>query len=454
MPKTLKELLKKVSKEDLIAYLEQYTEFDKDLYRGLLTRFSRPVDGEVVEMQEDIAQLITSHTYRDFISERNCDEICYGLQEYVQMAHNRIDQKRYMVAYAMGLHLLKTCMVLASEADSSSGCLGETTGEVLELLERCCQMVANYGTTQEKETVFNQGLALAEDKVFDGWGGTNYELLEFLCPLLTIENAPQLETLLERMAPRFEWSAKSDEPLVRLAMKQQLEGEAAAQAYLLSRLDIEAFRTKAYEKAFAQKDYAFAVKLCREVTHKDGQQSYHWNRVWWERLLAVYEATKDVEGQKQWAMENLACGNFTAYELLKNLHQADGTWEDVYPDLLETWAKTLNTSTYMQILKEEQAWSRLLPLVVERADSAILEYGPVLGRYAPEVVHPLMGDKIRSICKTADNRGQYRYVCQLIDTLIDCGGKGEAKKVIVDLRCTYPRRRALQEELGRVEKKV
>ena len=81
-------------------------------------------------------------------------------------------------------------------------------------------------------------------------------------------------------------------------------------------------------------------------------------------------------------------------------------------------------------------------------------YGEYLVKEYPEQVYELCYEEISKSCAEAKERRGYKKVTKQIAQLIKWKGNDTAKALIDELKQTYPRRPALLDELGKVEKKL
>ncbi|EUJ39331.1 hypothetical protein [Brochothrix campestris] len=202
----------------------------------------------------------------------------------------------------------------------------------------------------------------------------------------------------------------------------------------------------AYDEALAAGHRERAIALCRAaITQQIGEQS-----TWQFKLCLLYLDSQQPE---------LAVIEFRALFQLDTL-----VFSDEYFALLERLGyekereaafNQLSKSYWVQQANElfanNQKWHHL-SINISRDLTEITTYAEVLLAHDPEAVYRLYTAYLMHAAKECENRRQYRRLCQQLRHLasLDCDGKQTAAVVVANLRETYPKKRALLEELDDV----
>ena len=131
----------------------------------------------------------------------------------------------------------------------------------------------------------------------------------------------------------------------------------------------------------------------------------------------------------------------------------DGRWQDAFPQFLAELKTALPAYQYMEILTQEKQTVLLMEQVRVHRDT-VFQYGGILASRYGEEICGMCSAEIRQTAKRINNRRDYRDLCALLCSLVDFGGIAEARTLIGELHEAYPRRPALWDEMGRVERRI
>lgn len=141
------------------------------------------------------------------------------------------------------------------------------------------------------------------------------------------------------------------------------------------------------------------------------------------------------------------------YQVTKDLLLEAGRWKEEYPKFLAELKAARSEYEYIKIL-DQKGEKALLMERVRLYPEWVFRYGGALfSEYSGEIC-ALCAERI---CKDAENAGDrkaYQRACKLIQMLAEFGGTEEVTRLIAELRQGYPRRRAMQDELVQVERKI
>ncbi len=146
-------------------------------------------------------------------------------------------------------------------------------------------------------------------------------------------------------------------------------------------------------------------------------------------------------------------GNEKFWDVLKQIYNECGVWNENYENLLDELKDSKRTVCYRSILISENEKKRLLDEVMENPCD-LFYYGKYLVKEYPEQVYELCYKEISENCARAKDRREYKKITKKIDQLIKWKGNDTAKLLIGELKQTYSRKTALLDELEKVEKKL
>lgn len=418
-----------------------------------------PIEDIMPKVKTKIATSIKSNTHRGFINCRSCDNICMDMHDCLDMCAETLENCDYLAALEVSVYILVSGIKLAYRADSSSGMLTDVILRTYEPIGNCAKEIAK----QDKE-MRDQALALiiknAKKKVFDGWIDWRYDLLKCGICLCDKKSAKKIEKTLNKFlediqeAPFPEYYKEQD-VIARYHIHRHLYGRKHTKDELYQNISIDELCFIAIKDAMADKNYDEAERLCLDKINKEKFRHYcssdpkDWNNI----LYDIYKAVNDIEKQIVQAKKLLFMGNEQFWGVLKLIFNESGTWNENYEILLNGLRDSKQTVCYRSILIAENEKKRLLEDVMAYPYDLFC-YGEYLVKEYPEQVYELCYEEISKSCAEAKERRGYKKVTKQIAQLIKWKGKDTAKALIDELKQTYPRRPALLDELGKVEKKL
>ncbi|BDF71408.1 hypothetical protein CE91St41_13650 [Oscillospiraceae bacterium] len=413
---------------------------------------------ELAAAKDSIRASIRRNTHRGYIDMRGCDAVCYDMDDVLETARRRMERGQYPEAIALAQEMLMMGAKLACEADTSSGSLNDTMAAALELLEDAAARLAD-SESAEKRPVFDGILKAAKNKAFDGWDEWRYSILNCAASLADKNSASKLNALLEQLLAAADQTEYGRDYMVeanfetRFHLISAMDGPQAARAFLSEHLELPRLRELAVSLDMEAGDYARAEKLCLEKAETVSESPYYGPSRWHELLCAIYRASGQEEKLTAQLRTMLLLGKLDCYDELKRRLQAAGRWEREYRPLLREVTASRPRYEYMRILAREAEVELLMEQVREAPDS-VFTYVKLLAKQYPEQVFTLCVSQIRTAAERAQNRRDYQKLCALLSKLADFGGAAEARRLIIELREAYPRRRAMQEELDYVERQI
>lgn len=454
----LPDLVAKASRQELELLLLEHAKQDERFCSNALSALGAPAGQELAAAKDLIRASIRRNRHQGSIDMRGCDAICDDMEDVLDEAQRHIAHGQYPPAIALTQEILVIGARLASEADSSSGSLGDTLGIGLKLLEDATAGLS-AGETVEKRTAFDGILKAAKSKAFDGWGDWRYNLLNCAARLADKKSAPKLTALLDNLLSTAGQTEYSRESIIAATLETHfhlihtMDGPQAARAFLTQHLQFDRLRELAVSLDMEAGEYARAEALCLEKAEAVSPNPYLGPSRWHALLCEIYRTTGQAEKLTAQLCTMLLLGKLDCYGELKCRLQATKHWEQEYHPLLEAIAAARPRYEYMQILSKESEFA-LLMQQVQLLPSAVFTYGKLLAKQYPEQVFSLCIPQIRVAAEHAQNRRDYQKLCALVSQLADFGGVAEARRLIAELWETYPRRSALREELKIAEAKV
>lgn len=456
----LPDLVKDISGEQIKSFVLEYAQSDEQFRNELLIAFGKPdLDAEMAQIKEAVRAAIRKGTHSGYIDYGGCDFICGEFMDILSTAEKRLTQGQAVIAFHIALHILLTSVKLASTADSSSGYLTEVIVSSLEMADKACASAETGGSDADRKTLYEKLTKEAKNKVFDGWGEWNYDLLRSAARFVTEKNKKKLYDSLDYLLnlygkEKYMSHYIIDDKLTRLAIIRKLEGDGCAGEYVKENLHLDEFRRIAVQSAISDENYDYAERLCREKLEGVEQRNpYARPPEWYYHLYNIYEKSENCGRQIETAETLLLLGDMEYYDILKELLIKDGVWEKRYPEIRRKCSDNLSYHAYMYILEKECEW-RLLFEETEKHPEMVFTYGKQLAEHYPDAVYAVYRAQIMEQASKSSDRKKYKKVCGSIKALYEAEGTEIAMNLIDEFSQSHIRRPAMLEELANLKKKL
>ncbi len=238
--------------------------------------------------------------------------------------------------------------------------------------------------------------------------------------------------------------------LLQLNLIEQFEDEDTAFAFIYDNIKYPKFRERAILYHLDKENYNQVIELCEEGENTDDRYQGLISK--WKKYRAeAYEALEDTEKERELKMEFLLGGEFEYYQDLKHhLYEAD-EWEKVLGEILSTFEKQRHPdSAYVEILKEEKLYDRLLNYTNQRPSEIQTLFPYLIEDYFDEV-NKIYQQFIKTEAERATDRKKYKKVCKLIKSYKKVCSEINAHKLISELEKEYERRPAFIDELEKIK---
>jgi len=401
-------------------------------------------------VRERIAAAKRRGTHSGFIDYSGCISVTNEYISILEGAGKSAERGEFTFAYSVAALILVNLAKLAGSADDSAGGITDARNYVDDVLEKVCSGVSCSST--DAEFIFLQSIKDSQNKAFDGWDEFAYDLLLPTARLATEKNVDKLYTALNELSVKLSkksyssWYLECD-CLVRLAAITVVDGDTAAERFIIGNLKYDGVRRIAIQRAVGKADYASSETLCLDKINA-ADRDYHWVQEWYDRLFDIYLKMGDKGKQSDLAMELLFNKRDTKYyDILKQLLIENGKWEAEYPYLLERLSQSLMYYELLSILSKENETRRMLA-VLQSYPCSVFNYGKQMSAAFPQETYALCLDEIRRQAAEVHNRIEYKQVCAFVKKLYEFGGVAETQRIISEMISKYPHRPAMLEELN------
>lgn len=450
----LKELLSRLSKEELVNIIINMTENDDALEKSLIFKYS---NGEYQLELEACQELIDSivHKYtgrRGFIDYRGAGDFADELEIIVEKAR---DTENPLLALDIAFLLIEEGIDAFGYADDSSGSIGFLVEKTLDLVG---EIAANHNEEEDpREELFDKLLAMADNPVFDGWSDYKINLLESCLEFADDEKLRErLRSKLQSLIVKKESDRSTNyenESLLHLiyVLIEQYGTEEEAEQFIHKHLEYPSFREKLLNQYLQEKNYQKIIKVTKEGEEQDRAYPGLISR-WKKFRYQAYRSLSLKEEQQKLAKELLLDGDFEYYHDLKEL-SADH-FSEFYKDLKRELKTTANgwraVHIFKKVIEEENDLDEMLQSVRDNP-RYVEEYAEKLVKEHKEEVIKLYIAYIDSEARRSSNRRGYQEVCNIIRRFKKIAGKQKQAVIINQLKDIYRRRPAFIDELGKIK---
>ncbi|NOX37711.1 MAG: hypothetical protein GXO78_09260 [Calditrichaeota bacterium] len=446
------ELLEKVSYADLKAFVKAFGKDDLSFQNRFLLTFAHLLDESPETFyRQYIATLIPDVTdeqgqmdwYEMKLWERDMDVvISFGMRHY--QAGN------FQHAVAIFMAVVDTLVQRIRFEYDDHG----TVSEFIQFSCNLLQKMASIGLPESlRKTLFDFCMEAFEQPAYADWD-LQANLLEIAQHLVKEEHeANQVLACLDAIMEGYQQERVQ---VLKYELLKRFKSETDVQKFVREYISNPRIRCREIEAALKNRDFEQATALAREGIRSaesnplaDVSEWYHW-------LLKIAQLQSDKARIIEYAAFLFihALQNREDYfRILKQTVEKEA-WADFLESLIERiqssagWrAKELLQKIYIA----EQIWDRLFLLVKENASLEFIEMNEhyLKEDYSRELVQ-LYSQCLISFLEKNTGRSHYRTACRFLRKMKKLGGSKQVEELVAYFKTTYPRRRALMEELKRI----
>lgn len=451
----LKTTLSKLKKDDLLSLVITITEEYPELEKKLLFEYA-PAEDEIAESKKLIRSFINNAKRSGFIHWNEAGYALQGANTTLEKARKRQESGETESAVQLSLTVLPIVTDMLQYTDDSSGIIGDSIRESIQIIDGAVFEGIDQMEPRERTKLFNTILKAALQKRYDGWSDIRIDLLK-VC--IYFSNYPkhreklhkQFDLLLEN-ADDDPWSSRFYTEQVKqlqLNLIEKTENHEATLSFIYDNIKYPKFRERAIVHLLKEGNYDHVIKLCEEGETADSMFRGLVSN-WKKYRLEAYKDLGLTEKVKELTQGFLLDGEFEYYSELKNLYETE-EWDNVLEEILGTFEKQRHSSqTYVEILKEEKLYERLLKYANQRPNEIQSLYPYLIEDYFKEV-NAIYQKLINLESENASDRKKYRNVCKLIKSYKKVCGEINAKKMINELEQKNVRRPAFIDELEKIK---
>jgi hypothetical protein len=452
----LQAALQNLPRETLLTLLLELCMDNPQTAHMLLARYGRPAHTKAEAVAATRRALALGESSKGFIDYWGAAEAARAVNALLDQAMRLVEVGQAERAVPIYQAVLEEVLPAMAHADDSMGMLGGTIEWALEGLRGAARSLPpDLGAS-----LFAYCLAQATSPPYDEWEW-RWDLAQIAADLTaTTADRALLVATLDEMAGRRATSAAAyfrerlaaiDEERadrIYLTVIARQHDDEAVVAFLQARLHLASFREALARHYLNRGERAAARALCEAWLAGPDSADPRDRRAFLEILLQIAsEESNSEEIITRAEALLLETGDFAYYDRLRRTVTPD-KWGTFVEALLEKAAE--GQARYLVLpglcLRERQ-WERLLAYV-QASPTALLSYREYLEPRFPEEVGAIYERLVRHTLGGRPERKAYQTACSYLQRMQVLGLGDGAAALARELVETYPRRRALQEELG------
>ena len=448
----VKELLKAISHEELIDFVQENSKKDNKFRNYFLASFGHLSHEQSKPFyQKQIKSILSTAAGKDgWIAWNDMKYVVNTAESFLLNANNNFENNNFKNVFYIATALLEEFTEAFDYADDSNGDLGYFIESSMELLSKLTQEKLPKSL---KQVIFEYCIVSFKQKLFEGW---DWHLGMLRVAVKLIEKESDADTVLnclDTVNGKYEQERAQS---FKLDLLRRFKGEKEVEKYINEHISNSSIRTKEIEKAYKSKNYNSVIELSKDGIKCDEKDKPGLVKVWYNWLLKVAQAQKDTSKIIEYA-RFLFIDNFHPeqdyYQILKDTIE-DGNWHPFLEEIIKE-IKPKNRWTYTELIRKiyikEAWWDRLFLMLKQNVSlENIQQNEQYLSKdYSSELID-LYTERITNYVEKYIGRSHYQTACRYLRRMKKLGGNDQVNDLIALFRKKYPQRRALMDELNRV----
>ncbi len=448
----VKELLKDISHNELMEFVEQNCKKDKKFRNYFLASFGQLSQNQSKEFyQKQIHSILQTAAGRDgWIGWSDMKYVVNTVQPFLENAEQYLQKKNFENVFFISTALLEEMTEAFQYGDDSNGDLGYFVESAMELLSKLSKVEISSALKQE---IFEYCLSAFKQKLFEGWDW-HIGILHNAGDLINNENdADIILNCLESFNGDYE---KEYAQSYKLELIRRFKGSNEVEAFINKHISNSTIRKQEIELAFANQNFERAKALALDGIICDEQSKPGLAKDWYDWLLKIALSQLDTPNIIKYARHRLI-NNFGSsqdyYQILKNTIDPE-KWHSFLEEIIKE-VTPKNRWTYTELIREiyikEEWWERLFMMLKQNLSlENIQENEQYLAKdYSAELIE-LYSERLTNYVEKFVGRNHYQTACRYLRRMKKLGGSERVNKLIELFRKQYPQRKALIDELTKV----
>ncbi len=448
----VKELLKVISHEELIDFVQENTKRDRKFRNYFLASYGHLIQNQSKGFyQKQFHSILQTAAGRDgWIGWSDMKYVVQTTEPFLNHAEKYLANNNLENVFFISTALLEEMTKAFQYGDDSNGDLGYFIESAMELLSK----VAHEKHTQTfKQEFFDYCITSFKQKIFEGWEW-HLGIIEIACDIIEKESdADIIMNCLDLGNGRYEIERAQS---IKLDLLRKFKDEKEVEEFVNKHISNSSIRKTEIEKAFQIKDYERVIKLSKDGIKCDEKDKSGLVKVWYNWLLKIAQTKKDTSEIIKYS-RFLFIDNYRPeqdyYQILKD-NIEDKNWHPFLEDIIkEITPKT--RWTYAELIRniyiKEQWWDRLFLMLKQNLSLEKIQQNEAYLEkdYSSELVE-LYSERIINYVEKYVGRNYYQTACRYLRRMKKLGGNERVNELIELFRKQYPQRKALMDELTRV----
>ena len=448
----LKEVLDKVSLQDLKEFIKEQSKMDRQFRNLFLSNFAHLNESQSKEFyQNQIKSVINSATDRHgFIGWHEMKYLEQGIDPIITIAEKQLESRNYLNVIYICTALMEEMTEAIQFSDDSNGSIGGIIDSSYEMLY---DITSKNISDDIKTELFNYCITAFEKRLFDGWDW-HTGILNIAYEITDNENeADIIIKCLDTVNGEYE---RERAQLFKLDIISKYKDKKEVQKFIDRHITNSSIRNAEIEKFIKNKDFEKAIKLCKDGIEYDKKDKPGLVKNWYNWLLKIAQSqnnkSKIIEYSRFLFIDNFLPEQ-DYYQLLKQEIEPN-KWKDFLEEIIKEitpkggWKYD---GLVRKIYINEKWWDRLFFLLKENTSLENIENNEkyLSKDYSQELIQ-LYSDRLVKYVERFMGRNHYQTACRYLRRMKKLGGNEKVNELIEYFIKTYSKRKALLDELSRV----
>jgi hypothetical protein len=448
----VKELLKTISHNELIEFVQENSKKDKKFRNYFLASFGHLSQNQSKEFyQKQIHSILQSAAGRDgWIGWSDMKYVVNTTEPFLENAKKYLANHNFENVFFISTALLEEMTEALQYGDDSNGDLGHFIESAIELLSNLTQEKLPKDL---KERIFEYCISAFKQKLFEGWDW-HLEMLHTACELIDKESdADIILDCLDSVNGDYERERAQS---FKLDLLRKFKNEKEVEKYINKHISNSSIRTKEIEKSFKTNNFERVIKLSKDGINCDEKDKPGLVKVWYNWLLKVAQSQKETSKIIEYS-RFLFIDNFHPeqdyYQILKE-NIEDKKWHPFLEEIIKEITPKQRW-TYKELIRKiyikEEWWDRLFLMLKQNFSLEYIQQNEsyLSKDYSSELIE-LYSERITNYVEKYIGRNHYQTACRYLRRMKKLGGNERVNELIELFRKQYPKRKALMDELTRV----